>query len=94
MTYPSVYPTGATVYNPEKCFNGYTIYQAKEVGALLVDMNGAEVKLWKGLHGFPNKLLPGGIVLGHLAERNNKYGMVTMCIGGGQGAAGIFENLN
>jgi len=75
MSYPSVYPTGATVYNPEKCFSGYTIFQAKEVGALLIDMNGAEVQLWKNLHGFPNKLLPGGHVMGHLAERNNKYGM-------------------
>ena len=75
MTYPTVYPTGATVYNPEKCFNGYTIYQAKEVGALLVDMNGAEVKLWKGLHGFPNKILPGGYVMGHLGERPNAHGM-------------------
>jgi len=27
-------------------------------------------------------------------RRRVKYGMVTMCIGGGMGAAGIFENLN
>lgn len=75
MTYPSVYPTGAIVYNPEKCWNGYTIFQAREQGALLIDMNGAELQLWKGLHGFPNKLLPGGYVLGHTGERSNAYGM-------------------
>jgi hypothetical protein len=75
MSYPSVYPTGTTIFKPEKCFSGYTIFQAKEVGALLIDMSGAEVQLWKNLHGFPNKLLPGGYVMGHLAERNNKYGM-------------------
>lgn len=75
MTYPSIYPTGTTIYNPEKCFNGYTIFQAKELGALLIDMNGGEVKLWKGLHGFPNKILPGGYVLGHTGERPNAFGM-------------------
>lgn len=75
MTYPSVYPTGATVYYPEKCWNGYTIFQAKELGALLIDMNGTELQLWKGLHGFPNKLLPGGYVMGHTGERDNTYGM-------------------
>jgi len=75
MTYPSVYPTGATIYNPEKCWSGYTVFQAKEVGAMVIDMNGSEVQLWKGLHGFPNKILPGGFVMGSLGERNNKYGM-------------------
>ena len=58
MAYPSVYPTGATIYDPEKCWSGYTVFQAKEVGAIVIDMNGHEVQLWKGLHGFPNKLLP------------------------------------
>jgi acetyl-CoA acyltransferase len=29
-----------------------------------------------------------------MRRRKNRYGMVTMCIGGGMGAAGIFENLN
>jgi len=28
-----------------------------------------------------------------LKRRNGKYGIVTMCIGGGMGAAGIFENV-
>ena len=61
MTYHSVYATGATRYNPTKCWNGYTIFQAKEVGALLIDMNGGEVQLWKKLHGMPNRILPGGL---------------------------------
>jgi len=75
MSYPTVYPTGATVYDPDRCWNGYTIYQANELGALLVDMNGACVNLWKGLHGFPNKMLPGGHVFGSLGVRNPAHSM-------------------
>ncbi len=32
-------------------------------------------------------------VLNEMKRRKTKYGLVTMCIGGGMGAAGIFENL-
>ena len=33
-------------------------------------------------------------ILREMHRRELKYGMVTMCVGGGQGAAGIFERLN
>lgn len=33
-------------------------------------------------------------LMNEMKRRDSKHGMVTMCIGGGQGAAGIFENLN
>ena len=74
MGHPSIHPTGTTIYKPEKCFNGYTLYPARENGAVLIDMNGKVVHMWKDLHGFPNKLLPGGQVLGSLGVRNTSYG--------------------
>jgi len=33
-------------------------------------------------------------ILREMTRRQSGYGMVTMCIGGGQGAAGVFERLN
>ncbi|MGA9584204.1 MAG: hypothetical protein WBQ95_02690 [Terracidiphilus sp.] len=33
-------------------------------------------------------------LLQEMKRRKARYGMVTMCVGGGQGAAGIFELLN
>jgi acetyl-CoA acyltransferase len=32
-------------------------------------------------------------ILSELARRNGRYGLVTMCVGGGQGAAGVIEWL-
>ena len=75
MGHPTVYPTGATIHDPRRAFGGYTLFQAPGVGALLIDMNGREVQLWKGLQGFPNKLLPGGQVFGSTALRNPRHGL-------------------
>jgi acetyl-CoA acyltransferase len=33
-------------------------------------------------------------IIRELKRRGGRYGLVTMCVGGGMGAAGIFENLN
>ena len=32
-------------------------------------------------------------VIREMKRANARYGMVTMCVGGGMGAAGIFENV-
>jgi len=32
-------------------------------------------------------------IIRELKRRNGRYGLVTMCVGGGMGAAGIFENM-
>ncbi len=64
---PSVYPTGTTIYDPDRAWNGYTVFIApEEVGAIVVDMNGNTVKHWEGYHGGaggPARILPGGYVL-------------------------------
>jgi hypothetical protein len=69
MGHPTIYPTGVTVYNREAAYGGYTVYPAPQ-GALLIDMNGREAHLWKGLRGDPIKVLPGGFVLGSTGSRD------------------------
>ena len=76
MGIPTIYPTGTTLFDPEKCWSGYTLFIARETGCALVDMNGNVVHLWNGLHGFPTKLLPGGQVMGSLGVRSPKYGFM------------------
>ncbi len=78
-----VYPTGVVVFDPEKCFNGFTLFQAsifegQEFGAFLIDMNGNVIHQWRGLEGFPNKMLPGGCVMGSTGLRDVKYGFQDM----------------
>jgi len=57
-----------------------------------VNPNGGAVALGHPLGCTGAKLT--ATILRELKRRKAKYGLVTMCIGGGQGAAGIFENLN
>lgn len=80
---PSVYPRGTTIYYPDKCWSGFTLFQATlfqpgGAGAVLIDMNGNVVNQWKNLDGFPNKMLPGGSVMGSTGARNARYGYQDM----------------
>jgi hypothetical protein len=70
----TVFPTGTTIYKPEKCFNGYTLYPSKTpgVGAVLVDMNGNVVRTWPNFMSFMINLLPGGTLLGGQIGRVSK----------------------
>jgi acetyl-CoA acyltransferase len=67
---------------------------AREVGLNLetLNVNGGAIALGHPLGCTGAKLT--ATILREMKRRDVKYGMVTMCIGGGQGAAGIFENLN
>ncbi|HKD02501.1 MAG TPA: acetyl-CoA C-acyltransferase [Terriglobales bacterium] len=57
-----------------------------------INLNGGAIALGHPL-GCTGAKLTASIVR-ELKRRNARYGMVTMCVGGGMGAAGIFENMN
>jgi acetyl-CoA acyltransferase len=56
-----------------------------------VNVNGGAIALGHPLGCTGAKLT--ATLLGELKRRSARFGMVTMCVGGGMGAAGIFENL-
>jgi acetyl-CoA acyltransferase len=57
-----------------------------------VNVNGGAIALGHPLGCTGAKLT--ATLLQELKRRSARYGLVTMCVGGGMGAAGIFENLN
>ena len=57
-----------------------------------VNMNGGAIALGHPLGCTGAKLT--ATLLQEMKRRKAKYGLVTMCVGGGMGAAGIFETLN
>src|SRR5207253_345513 len=57
----------------------------------IVNINGGAIALGHPLGCTGAKLTAS--ILRELERRNGRYGMVTMCVGGGMGAAGIFERL-
>jgi acetyl-CoA acyltransferase len=57
----------------------------------IINVNGGAIALGHPLGCTGAKLT--ATILREMARRQTKYGMVTMCVGGGQGAAGVFEWL-
>jgi len=68
-----------------------TVIKVGELDAARVNPNGGAVALGHPLGCTGAKLT--ATVLRELKRRKARYGLVTMCVGGGMGAAGIFENL-
>jgi len=67
------------------------VIQQANLDAARVNPNGGAIALGHPLGCTGAKLTAS--LLRELQRRNSRYGMVTMCIGGGMGAAGIFERL-
>ncbi|MCX8113010.1 MAG: acetyl-CoA C-acyltransferase [Bacteroidia bacterium] len=68
------------------------VIQQAELPMDKVNVNGGAIALGHPLGCTGAKLTVQ--ILNELRRRGQKYGMVTACVGGGQGIAGIFERLN
>lgn len=67
------------------------IIRTLELDTEKLNVNGGAIALGHPLGCTGSKLTVS--LINEMKRRGGKYGMVTMCIGGGMGAAGIFENL-
>jgi acetyl-CoA acyltransferase len=68
------------------------VIQQAELDPARVNPNGGAVALGHPLGCTGAKLT--ATIIRELKRRNGRYGIVTMCVGGGMGAAGIFENIS
>src|SRR5436190_11226644 len=71
---------------------GLSVMKVLEMDPSKLNVNGGAVALGHPLGCTGAKLT--ATLLQELKRRNARYGMVTMCVGGGMGAAGIFERLS
>jgi len=76
-----------------EAFASQSLYVIRELGLNLdiVNVNGGAIAVGHPLGCTGAKLTT--MLLYEMKRRNVRYGLVTMCIGGGMGAAGIFERI-
>jgi acetyl-CoA acyltransferase len=77
-----------------EAFASQSLYVIRELGLNpeIVNVNGGAIAMGHPLGCTGAKLTT--TLLYEMKRRKVRYGLVTMCIGGGMGAAGIFENIN
>lgn len=77
-----------------EAFASQALYVIRHLGLNLdiVNVNGGAIAVGHPLGCTGAKLTT--MLLYEMKRRNVRYGLVTMCIGGGMGAAGVFENIN
>lgn len=68
------------------------VIQELDINPELVNPNGGAIALGHALGSTGARLSVQ--IFNEMKRRNQKYGMVTACVGGGQGVAGIYERLN
>ncbi|MCA1031588.1 acetyl-CoA C-acetyltransferase [Bacillus timonensis] len=82
------------LFELNEAFASQSIQVIRELGLdeEIVNVNGGAIALGHPLGCSGAKLTLS--LIHEMKRRNVKYGVVTMCIGGGMGAAGVFELLN
>ena len=68
------------------------VMQELDINPEIVNPNGGAIALGHALGSTGARLSVQ--IFNEMRRRNQKYGMVTACVGGGQGVAGIYERLN
>jgi len=63
----SVFPTGTTIYEPEKAYNCYVLHEGRDGRSYLIDMNGNTVHSWP-YTGFPVEMIDPEINQGRLGD--------------------------
>ncbi len=81
------------LFEINEAFASQAVYVVRELGIdpNKVNVNGGAIALGHPLGCTGSKL--SVTLLNEMKRRNGKYGVVSMCIGGGMGAAGVFELL-
>jgi acetyl-CoA acyltransferase len=84
-------PEDVGVWEINEAFAAVALCVIKELGLdpAKVNVNGGAIALGHPLGCTGAKLTAQ--IINEMKRRGEKYGVVTMCIGGGQGAAGVFE---
>lgn len=82
------------LFELNEAFASQSLAVVRELGLdpEIVNVNGGAIALGHPLGCTGAKLSVQ--LFNEMRRRNNKYGVVTMCVGTGQGAAGVFELLN
>ncbi|MBL8213271.1 MAG: acetyl-CoA C-acyltransferase [Bryobacterales bacterium] len=83
---------GVTELNEAFAVQALAVIRESGLDSETVNVNGGAIALGHPLGCTGTKLTAS--LLREMKRRGSRYGMVTMCVGGGQGAAGIFESLN
>lgn len=81
------------LFELNEAFGSQSVYSAKKLGLDFdkVNVNGGALALGHPLGVSGTRMT--GTILRALEEQDGRFGVVTMCIGGGMGAAGLFERV-
>jgi acetyl-CoA acyltransferase len=82
---------GVIELNEAFAVQALAVIRAAELDMEKVNVNGGAIALGHPLGCTGTKLT--ATILHEMQRRRAKYGLVTMCVGGGQGAAGVFERI-